>query len=49
MAAEELEDPMYVYLGRVVRLGAVSLLTDDPIQVAEVVWAKQSLLDPETS
>ena len=49
MAAEELEDPMYVYFGKVVRLCAVSLLTDDPIQVAEVFWAKQSLLDQATS
>ena len=42
------EDPIFLYFARVLRLGEVSLLVDEPMQVAEVVWAKRARLDKET-
>ena len=41
------EDPIFLYFARVLalRLGEVSLLVDEPMQVAEVVWAKRAQRD----
>ena len=42
------EDPIFLYFARMLRLGEVNLLVDEPMQVAEVVWAKRARLDKET-
>ena len=42
MPSTESEDPMYVYFGRVKRLDEVTLLSDNLLQVTEVLWARQA-------